>query len=472
MRVNKRNALNVVGLLLATLLAYLLIALFMEEQLLYWLNTVLWVYVLLSISGTAVIERLYLLLFGVFFVLPPAILGGTEFLSIGQLFSSITLEFEDTVWLEVAITVFLLSFFFAVSKKINKSHLVLPKSDSHIVNGKLYRILIFGSFFSILAFNIKEAIDVYTQGYAALFLGELKTQKSPLVLFIELTFICLAIIGLRHRKNYTFWLFIIYAVSLMGSGQRMPGATLLLAVFVLHRPHLVQRTKFILYILLGLIVGPPILMFVQTLRAVGIEGIADIDVAYYYTDIWAVIGHSMDTLKVAIISDSLPEIDVNPFAKLFKMLDVISARVFGVALDLNAQGFGAAFSQFLAPDLFSEKKVTFASSSIAESYYFSGFIGVAFYGLASALICKFLTRVIFMGSLVQSVAFIVFLPRFLTSVRNELFGWMIEGVIFFVMMVFVMMVMKRILVSTTQSGQFANTDELPTNITIGKANVL
>jgi hypothetical protein len=472
MRVNKRDALKVVGQFLATLLAYLLITLFMAEQLLYWLNTVLWVYVSLSISGTAVIERLYLLLFGIFFVLPPTILGGINFLSIGQLFPSITLEFADTIWLEVAITVFLLSFFFAVSKNIQKAHLALPKRNSHIENGKLYRILIFGSFFAILAFNVKESIEVYTQGYAALFLGELKTQKGLPVLFIELTFICLAIIGLRHRKNYTFWLFIVYSVSLMGSGQRMPGATLLLAIFVFYRPHLMQGTMFIFYILLGLMVAPPILMFVQTLRAVGIEGIADKDVAYYYTDIWAVIGHSMDTLKVAIISDRLPEIDVNPFAKIFKILNVIFARIFGVALDLNVQGYGSAFSQFLAPNLFSEKTVTFASSSIAESYYFLGLTGVAFYGFSSALICRFLTRIIFMGSLAQSAAFIVFLPRFLTSVRNELFGWIIEGTIYFVLMLFVMMIMKRIFVSSAQGEQFANTQEHPTNITIEKVNVL
>jgi hypothetical protein len=406
----------------------------------------IWFMFLTLIDKREFFARLYYLLFGIFFVIPPVLSNQSNFLAVGQFFNTISLDPSDTIRLQAAIFVFLIIFPISVLLQEKRTAAASAVSHIHIKTPGVFSILLVVSFSIVFIFNIREALDVYSQGYQAYFSGDLAVQKNLVVLFTEYTFIILALFGISARMTLPFALIIIYAASLILSGQRMPGAMLLILMLAAVFPNGYLRGRFFIFSVLGFGVAPPLMMTIQTLRAVGFDGLAEIDLLYFFTDFWVVIGHSLDTLKAAVISNQVNVVDVNLFARLNLTLNVVFSRVFDIHLDLSTNGFGVSFSQYFAPDLFFERNVTFASSGIAESYFALGLVGVALYSAAAAFICiSFQKKMESLRPLALLTLF-VFAPRFLIGVRNELFGWIFEGAIYFITMYPIYRLLKMLFV--------------------------
>ena len=162
------------GMVALAALVFLSIVALRIEALLFFVNAAIWIAILFSISGNRIIERAYFLLFGIFFVLPPVILGGVDFLSVGALFQSISLDFGQTVQLEAAITLFMCSFFFAASASSGKTRLKKTPVKTKITSETTYLFVLVSSFFVIFSFNLliivvfplpwlpKKAIFIFT----------------------------------------------------------------------------------------------------------------------------------------------------------------------------------------------------------------------------------------------------------------------------------------------------------------------
>ncbi|MDP7150615.1 MAG: hypothetical protein QGI70_06500 [Paracoccaceae bacterium] len=408
-----------------------------------------WLTSLSMVDKRQFFARFYYMLFGVFFVLPQAISNDIEFLSVGQFFQNINLTPVDVVKMQVAIFIFLATFAGVILLTKNKQPTLAGPTVTKINNISSFYPILLISFAIIISFNVAEALAVYSQGYQLYFSGGLGVQKSIPVLMVEYTFIVLAIFGITSRKFLPTVLLAIYAASLVLSGQRMPGAMLVILIAATAYPSGLLRRRFFLICALGFGVAPPLFMIVQTLRAVGFDGLETVDLLYFFTDFWAVIGHSLDTLKAAIISDQTTVESVNLFARLNLTLNVVFSRVLGIDLGLSTNGFGVAFSQYFAPDLFFDRSVTFASSGIAESYYSLGMLGVVLYGAAAAWISFFFQRKMDRLHPFGLLILFVFGPRFLVGVRNELFGWVFEGVIYFLSMYPVYLLLKIIFLKRT-----------------------
>lgn len=403
-----------------------------------------WLISLSMLEQRQFFARFYYMLFGVFFVLPPAISNDIQFLAVGQFFKNIDLTPVDVAKMQLAIFIFLASFAGTILLTKKKHPRLAGTAVMQITNISYFYPILIICFAIIISFNVAEAFAVYSQGYQAYFSGDLGIQKSIPVLMVEYTFFTLAIFGITSRKFLPPILLAIYAASLVLSGQRMPGAMLLILIVATASPSGALRRHFLLFSALGFGVAPPLFMIVQTLRAVGFDGLANVDLPYFFTDFWAVIGHSLDTLKAAIISDQTTVESVNLFARLNLTLNVVFSRLLGIELGLSMNGFGVAFSQYFAPDLFFERNVTFASSGIAESYYMFGLLGVVLYGAAAAWISIFFQRKIDRLHPLGLLLLFVFGPRFLVGVRNELFGWAFEGAIYFLSMYPVYRLLKMI----------------------------
>lgn len=391
-----------------------------------------WVIGFTLIQREHYLAKLYFLLFGVFFVWPPIFMGDGDSLSVGHFFKSIELTTSETILMQIAIYAFIVTF--SVSSNFSRSRLNVAESEFHgkrIANPNAFLGLLLFSFCVTIVFTLREINAVYQHGYDAYFTGNLGIQKSLPVFLIEMTFVSLCAIGLSRGKFLPLVLFCLYAFAISLSGQRMPGFLLMIITIAMARPNSLIIRNLPLLAVLGLGVAPPLFMTIQTLRVAGIDGLNFIDIWYFYTDFWVVISHSMDTLKAAIIADQLGEVSVNLAARLFGTLNVIFDRVFGIELGLNAEGFGAAFSSYFAPDLFFDRGVTFASSGIAESFYVAGVNGVIAYGFMAFWLCTYFQRKMDTRMPVGILALMIFAPRFLTGVRNELFGWLFEGMIYF-----------------------------------------
>lgn len=408
-----------------------------------------WLTFIATMESEKFFARFYYLLFGVFFVIPPAIAGDINFLVFGQFFRNIHLSTIDVIKMQAAIFIFLAIFpvatlFFQVRQRARTSSRIMQLKQEPI----FYATLAI-SFIIIIIFNLQEAAAVYSQGYYVYFTGELEVQKGLSVLASEYAFIILSILGISSKKALPPILLLIYAASSVLAGQRMPGAMLVILIAAAAYPEGQLRRRFLIFSALGFGVAPPLMMIVQTLRAAGVDGLASVSIGYFFVDFWAVIGHSLDTLKAAIISDNTRVEDINLFARLNLTLNVVFSRVFGVELGLSVNGFGAAFSQYFGPDLFFERRVTFASSGIAESYFVLGLVGVGFYAALAAGVCAYFQgKMDFLHPFSLLILF-VFGPKFLVGVRNELFGWIFEGALYFITMYPLYRLLKWLFVKRT-----------------------
>lgn len=389
-----------------------------------------WLVAFSFISRDNYFAKLYFLLFGVFFICPPLFSEAENFLAVGFFFKTIELSGTETVWLQIAIYVFLIAFSLsAFSIRVRR-----PTTDqrvTRIAHPAAFTCLMIATFLTTILFNAREISAVYTKGYQAYFSGDLGIQKSLPVFLLENVFLVLCVIGISRGRMLPLVLLCVYGLSFSMAGQRMPGFLLMIIAIAIAHPASFFSRRIFLLAMLGLGVAPPFFMTIQTLRAVGVDGLQIVDIWYFYTDFWAVIAHSMDTLKTAVISYRLEETSVNLAARLSGTLNVIFSRIFGLELGLNSVGFGAAFSSQMAPDLFFERGVTFASSGIAEAYYVGSYFGVALYGVGAFVVCKYLQEAMYRMDALSVLLILIFAPRFLVGVRNELFGWVFEGVIYF-----------------------------------------
>jgi hypothetical protein len=411
--------------------------------------TLVWLVSLFMMDKRQFVARFYYMLFGVFFVLPQAISDDIDFLLVGQFFKNIDLTLADVFNMQVAIFIFLATFSSVILMTKNKQPIFAGVAITKINNKLLFYSTLLISFAIIISYNLQEALAVYSNGYHLYFSGEIGIQKNIPTLMVEYTFIVLAIFGITSRNFVPPILFATYAASLVLTGQRMPGAMLLILIAATAYPSGALRRRFLLISTLGFGVAPPLFMIVQTLRAVGFHGLENVDLLHFFRDFWVVIGYSVDTLKAALVSDHTTVESVNLFARLNQTLNVVFSRVLGIDLGLSTNGFGVSFSQYFAPELFFEGNVTFASSGVAESYYSLGLLGVVAYGAAAAWISFFFQRKMDRLHPFGLLILFVFGPRFLGSIRNELLGWVFEGLIYFLTMYPVYRLLKIIFLKRT-----------------------
>jgi hypothetical protein len=390
-----------------------------------------WVYsILIPIDKANIVSSLYLFLFGIFFVLPPLFLGGEKFLEQGVYFTSIWLSVDEIRILLFSVFLFLSSFRLTIRLMPKLEPSQEPFLNYELKNKHFLLVLCLVSFLWITTFNIQEALAVLRQGYGALFDNTLSVQKGLTTFFIEQIFLGTSFLLILFKNKVGLYLLLIYGLTMMFVGQRMPPLFLCVFAVLIFRHLEGKKTRLILYSTIGFLLLSPILMFVQDFRE-GIEPLENLDMYRYYTDIWNVIGFSLDTLKAVVSYDGIYPVDISPISRLYKFVEVILIRIFDVSAPSFPQGFSLEFTRSLEPELYLAGR-TFASSSIAEAYFFAGYFGVSLSGIFAATISKFGSKALHRKSLFMIAGFLIFMPKFFVSVRNELFGWLVEGMIYYV----------------------------------------
>ncbi len=425
------NILFFLDILLGTFLIFL--GFYINLDVYIYLITFYWVYSLIFFPDKDnYLTFLYLFLFGLFFVLPAVFLGGGDFVGRGLLLHNISLESNEKIIFLIVISTFLVFF--------RLSTLSLPKARQQVLqlnqlkNKSLLYFLFFISFCWISLYNIREAMAVIEEGYLKLAAGELSMSKGLITLAVEQVFIALSILLISSKNKAGLIFFLIYCLTLMLVGQRMPP--LFLAFFALLYFQFLngKRLNVVLLGVMAYVFLVPLIQLIAVLRTGNIGNFEFSDMGRFYIDIWNVVGHSSDTLKASIVHDGTYNIIVSPFAQIFDILEVIMERLFGYESYELGNGFAVEFTKAYQPNLY-ELGVTFASSSIAEAYYFGGIVLVAILGLLTPFISTYLERSMKTQNLFYLAIFFIFAPRFFTSIRNEMIGWAISGIIYLLILI-------------------------------------
>ena len=406
-------------------------------QLLVFFGILLWV-----TSRTEAMSFVFYFIFGIFFVIPFLVFG-SDFLRDGTFYDfsvreSSSKEMASFLLSFIVISTALQLFFNQQAGDRGKVTLSRIKSYS------LFTIIQVLSFAVIVSFNFSEALLVWEEGYASLFAGDFGIKKSVLIFSIEVLFLTCSVIDLTRRRMFGIVLFVTYLISTVIIGQRLPGVLSLLIVAIFLFPRWFAGFRFAWVALLAFGALVPALQLLAGIRDQGIEVLDSVNILDTYVDIWRVIGFSADTLKAAFWYEGQIQVDVSPLAKLKLIIQVGVERIFGMDLSWTIGGYGREFSRQLGPDLFNAKSVTFASSGLAESYYFFGMFGSFVYALICVVTAHMLHSLAQMGGFMATTLLIQFAPRFLGSIRNELFGWLWEAIMISAFMIVVFYVLRLI----------------------------
>jgi len=391
--------------------------------------------VLISMAGIIIssavsrVSSVFIILFSLFYVVPILIFG-TKFLFEGTFY---TFSLSNNEVKDMVSYLYLFLWFYCifniVVRKVNKSNISL--SPVKEIDRVIHLVLIMSGVF-IIIFNIREAAYVWSTSYSMLLSGEAGFSKNILEFFVEILFLASVFINLQRRSRVAIALYAMYLITGMLSGQRIPGFMSLAVLFIFLRPSMFGKISHITYVFLAVLIFVPALQAIAALRQGGLELLYSFDYIGAYSDVWKVVGFSFDTIKAVFHFDGKFEVSVSPFAKLNHIFYVFFDRVLGLSDAFPiVKGFGSEFAKVLDPSGYYLKSITFASSSAAESYYFFGFLGAPIYAAFVVLWTRFFDWSIIKNSFLSIAALFIFLPKFLGSVRNELFGWVWEGLIIF-----------------------------------------
>lgn len=384
-------------------------------------------FLVLRACSSSNIHFLYYLLFGLFFVLPFIFVSDDNFLRQGAYVAEIYLSSNESQLMVGLISIFLYISYAQVS------FCKLPSKPSLAAETRENPFLLMAALLSltvVLPFNIAEALEIYEAGYSALFDGSLGTKKGLGIFLAEQVFLVSSILLLRSGSSLALILLSLYAVSIIFVGQRMPYLIFLILCINFFYERRGVRINFAKWAFLGVIVFPPILLFIQDLRE-GINAGENMDFLRYYVDIWRVLGISIDTLKAAIVYDGTHPVDVAPFNKFSQLVSVAAERILGLRYQTEGAGFGAEFTRAYSPALFSLDR-TFASSSIAEAYFYFGVLGVVILPIAMFHVTNALATCSRSQNFYVVLIFFIVTPKFFTAIRNELFGWVFESVLYLI----------------------------------------
>ena len=393
----------------------------------------LFVFLVLCISVCLInkknfVARFYLVVFGVFFVLPPVILGEEDYLREGTFLKEVFLTADQAFVLQVILLIFILSFLFSSFFKV-RIRVSDAQFRSDFINPRLYMALVLCSFFVIVFFNINEALAIYEQGYVDFQKGDVSVKKGMLILFVEVFFLCLVSVGLSRKVAISLWLVSLYSISLVFTGVRMPGACLLVLSWLYYHNWL--RYNLTLLIVSSFLFAPPLLMFTQHLRVYGFSAFEVYDFFYGYYDLFKVLGFTIDTLKASIyVVDIGHDLNISPLFKFYHVIGVFLERVLSVNVDFGYASFGPEVTKYFDYELFESTGTTVSSSSIAEAWYYLRWLGVVALGVCSYALCSMFSFFAYHRGSFFALLYITFLPRLIMSVRNELAGWFFEGLIF------------------------------------------
>lgn len=418
-----------------------------------------WCLGLFLLDSKNFVARFYWVIFGVFFILPVLVLGGQFYLEHGTILGSILLAPEDTVTLVKVIFLFLSTFLFTATLGGPVSE--VPDFSRGIKRQSLFYCFLCLSFLVVVSFNLIEMDAIYSQGYVAFQKGELAVKKSLPVLLFEIFFMVLVSLGLYAKSRICFVALMVYALTSMFTGVRMPGATLAFFGVLYFYPH--WRVRLVSSLLVMMVCAPPLLMLTQDLRVVGYSAFSQFDLGKGYYDLIKVLGFTVDTLKAAIIVES-GDFNISPFFKPLQVLSVFLERVLGIEFSVPYTSFGPALTQYFEPELYERTGTTFGSSAIAEAWYYLGYLGVVLLGVGTFYISKFFSFLSYGSRVWGTLVYFIFLPRFIMSVRNELFGWFFEGAIFFALSIpFVLLVILLFGSGRIVRNNFGGEDVAPLN---------
>ena len=391
-------------------------------------------------------SALFAIFFSIFFVIPFLVLED-DFLRSGT-FYVFTLS-EGNV-LSMLVYLYLFLFFFTLLILLARGIPIYHRlSKDFCTFNKYYYLLLLITGIYMVVFNVREALYVWDQGYVALVQGAGDFKKHILEFFVEMVFLCSVIFGLRLRNRAAIMMLILYCISGMLGGQRMPGFMMLVVLFISVRPKSFRGLSETFYIVVVFCVAVPLLHVIAALRMGGFELLSSIDIWHSYEDVFYVIGFSFDTLKAVFFYEGQFEVSVTPFAKLFQVSSVFMDRVFDIPIVFDKAGFAGEFARNFNPFAYESKGVTFASSGIAESYFFFGYFGAPVYALIVFICCRGFDWCLLRNSFISLAVLFVFAPKFFVGVRNELFGWLWEGGIIFIVLVSVYFACKPFFRLTT-----------------------
>lgn len=389
-------------------------------------GVLLWLLGFFCVQKDNFVAKFYWLIFGVFFVVPVVMLGGESYVYQGALLKDIRLDQGDVLIFSKIIFLFLL--FFLLTSVVCSGFFEGEVESFDIRNKKLFSVLLTVSMLVVVVFNLVEMNAIYNQGYVAFQKGEVVVKKGFLVLLFEVLFFVLVALGFSLRDKRSFLFLMIYSMTSMFTGVRMPGATLAFFGVLYFFPY--WRKRLVIVIFFMLLLSPPLLMFSQALRVYGYSAIDYFDFWYGYYDLINVLGYTVDTLKAAVAIGDESGFAISPFFKPLHVLSVFMERVLQVEFRFSFSSFGPELTKYYALDLYERTGTTFGSSSIAEAWYYGRYFGVAFLGVVSFCVASFFSKLAYRNTFLGSLIFLVIVPKFVMSVRNEVLGWFFESLIF------------------------------------------
>lgn len=384
---------------------------------------------------------IYMALFTLIFIIPPLLFFNDGYLGQGALFSAIYLDASQI--LEMTTLIFLsVSFMFATLIFYKPRFLLSSQNIFYkFKNYQIFILFLFVTWAISIGFNLIEFFTMISEGYVSIVSGRASVVKTPFFVLNEYFFLALACAGICLRNTSSIWLLLIYFFTIMMIGQRLPAFMAMVVILLFYTRfknidfRIIQLTTF------GVIA--PFLMLVAAIRVYGIEALSFFDFGGSYLDLFRVTGFSMDTLKAAVSYEGQFPVTIDPFDKINQIIRVFQTRVIDFGLETPSTGFGANFSSQLSVDLFSSG-TTFASSGIAEAHYYGGLFLVIIFSilliivlLESELICN-------KRSYFAIIFAVICVPKIIGVVRNELFGWFWESLLFILIMSPFILIVNRL----------------------------
>jgi len=304
------------------------------------------------------------------------------------------------------------------------------------LDGNVFNILFVFTFAVEIAGLLAKMAYVVNYGYQESHIGELNSGRSIFQIFNHYLFLLFLYYGLYTRKPLVKVSFFLFLIISMFTGMRMPSLVLFLVYELYYNRSVLISKKLFLFI--------PIIIFltfaIQNFRVGATTELAQFSskdaLANLMFQLFSIFGFTNEIIYASIVV-KLESINIgytNLFSDVINIYNNISYKLSGLgSLPMNLRADSGNLSYQISKYFFSQEflidGVTAGGSSIAEIYFYTGYLGIFIFGLFYSKIINYLTLLTRVPSFSAFVIYFTFAPYFLKSFRDGAISFLFNGFI-------------------------------------------
>ncbi len=310
------------------------------------------------------------------------------------------------------------------------------KSFLSCIDDKLFYVLFIFTFAVETSVLLAKTAYVIKYGYQELHIGEFNSGRSVFQIFNHYMFLLLLYYGLYTNKSLVKVFSFLFLIITMFTGMRMPSLILFLVYELYYNRSVLMSKKLFLFIPIIIILTFAIQNFrvgatTEFATFISTDGLANL-----MFQLFSIFGFTNEIICASIVVklDSINIGYTNLFSDVINIYNNISHKFSGVGslpMTLRADSGNLSYqiSNYFFTREFLIDGVTAGGSSIAEIYFYMGYLGIFLFGLFYSKVINYLTSLSRVTSFSAFVIYFTFAPYFLKSFRDGAISFLINGFI-------------------------------------------